>query len=408
MKILWHSNAPFAATGYGQQTAQVISRLDRTDHQIAVSAFYGLHGSVLDWQGIRIYPGGADGFGSDVIVSHAITHFQGKPNSGLTIALADSWVLRPEAFAKLTAAIWCPIDHSPVPPKVAAFFRQSGAIPIAMSKFGRDELKAAELDPLYVPHAIDTSTFRPMEKDLARRQLGWPADAFIVGMVAANKGTPSRKSFPEAIRAFKQFSDKHDDAMLYLHTELSGVANGIHLGQLMEMEGIPHDRVIVADQYQACVLGAPREYMRQAYSAMDVLLNPSQGEGFGIPVLEAQACGTPVITSNFSAMRELTEAGWLVGGQQYWTYQDSWMFIPSIEEIVSALKSAHGTAARQSKRAVEFAQSYDADRIFRERWLPTLDSLSARVTAATTRSEGEAAPTPTKVVMPPEKKLIVP
>jgi glycosyltransferase involved in cell wall biosynthesis len=42
------------------------------------------------------------------------------------------------------------------------------------------------------------------------------------------------------------------------------------------------------------------------YSAADVLLAPSLYEGFGLTVLEAMACGTPVITSNVSSLPEVT------------------------------------------------------------------------------------------------------
>ncbi len=41
------------------------------------------------------------------------------------------------------------------------------------------------------------------------------------------------------------------------------------------------------------------------YSAAEVLLYPSLYEGFGLPILEAMSCGTPVITSNISSMPEV-------------------------------------------------------------------------------------------------------
>lgn len=51
----------------------------------------------------------------------------------------------------------------------------------------------------------------------------------------------------------------------------------------------------------------------QAYSAADILVAPSLHEGFGLTLLEAMACGTPVITSNCSAMPEVVgDAGVLV------------------------------------------------------------------------------------------------
>jgi glycosyltransferase involved in cell wall biosynthesis len=49
------------------------------------------------------------------------------------------------------------------------------------------------------------------------------------------------------------------------------------------------------------------------YNVADVFVYPSVYEGFGLPVLEAMACGTPVVTSNASSMPEITgEAGVLV------------------------------------------------------------------------------------------------
>ncbi|HXL72200.1 MAG TPA: glycosyltransferase family 1 protein, partial [bacterium] len=47
------------------------------------------------------------------------------------------------------------------------------------------------------------------------------------------------------------------------------------------------------------------EKMVEAYHDADLLLYPSRLEGFGLPVLEAFACGTPVITSNTSSLPEV-------------------------------------------------------------------------------------------------------
>lgn len=42
------------------------------------------------------------------------------------------------------------------------------------------------------------------------------------------------------------------------------------------------------------------------YNAADILLSPSLYEGFGLTIVEAMACGTPVITSNVSSLPEVT------------------------------------------------------------------------------------------------------
>jgi glycosyltransferase involved in cell wall biosynthesis len=51
------------------------------------------------------------------------------------------------------------------------------------------------------------------------------------------------------------------------------------------------------------------EEMPLLYSAANVLVYPSLYEGFGLPILESQACGTPVITSNISSMPEVAGKG---------------------------------------------------------------------------------------------------
>jgi glycosyltransferase involved in cell wall biosynthesis len=47
------------------------------------------------------------------------------------------------------------------------------------------------------------------------------------------------------------------------------------------------------------------EDMASAYSAADAFVFPSLGEGFGIPLIEAMACGTPVVASNVSCIPEV-------------------------------------------------------------------------------------------------------
>jgi glycosyltransferase involved in cell wall biosynthesis len=53
-------------------------------------------------------------------------------------------------------------------------------------------------------------------------------------------------------------------------------------------------------------LGKPnQDLLLQTYNAADILIAPSLYEGFGLTVLEAMACGTPVITSNVSSLPEV-------------------------------------------------------------------------------------------------------
>ena len=65
---------------------------------------------------------------------------------------------------------------------------------------------------------------------------------------------------------------------------------------------------IAANDLTGCVtyLGKPdRKELIKIYNAADVLVAPSFYEGFGLTILEAMACGTPVITSNVTSLPEV-------------------------------------------------------------------------------------------------------
>lgn len=376
MKMLLHSNAPWSPTGYGAQTKLFAPRL--ADHyDLAISTFYGLEGDRLNWEGIPVYPGLGGEFGNDYLIDNAVSHF-GTARDGLVLTLLDVWVLNAAVAAGVNMASWVPVDHAPAPPLVRRFFNDGGAIPIAMSRFGAEQLAA--YDPLYVPHGVDTAVFRPHDRARVREELGAERDAFLVGMVAANKGAPSRKCFSEALQAFAVFRERHDDAMLYLHTDVRGDEDLIALKEAL---AIPDDAIRIADQYRIRLHPLPSPIMARLYSTFDVLLNPAAGEGFGVPVLEAQACGVPAIVTNFSAMPEVCGSGWKVACGRRWTGQLSWQAQPDIEEIVDSLEHAYGLSESERRKAsdlaVAHAARYDADVVMREHFLPALREVEQRL-----------------------------
>lgn len=373
MKILIHSNAPWCATGYGQQCAQLAKRLQADGHSVAISAFYGLQGTLGSWDDMPVYPAGVHPYGADVLLSHAEDHFGGDARNGLIITLVDAWVLPVNLLSELNVACWAPIDHEPAPPRVINALRDSKCLPVAMSLNGMAAMRAAGLDPVYAPHGIDTSVLYPMDPVEARKTLGLPEDKFIVGMVAANKGAPSRKGFDVAFQAFANLHKKHPDTLLYLHTEVRGVCEGVNLIALAQQCDIPIDAIAPMHQYRGFILGYPPEHMRIVHSALDVLINPAVGEGFGIPVVEAQACGTPVITTDWTAMRELTRTGWKVEGQKFWTTQDSWASVANVPKLCGALQGAYKKARSMRDKAPGSVREFDADRVYQQYWKPIIE-----------------------------------
>lgn len=383
---MWLSVAPWAATGYGQQTAIFTPRIRDAGHHVAISSTTGSQWITLNWEGMNVYPADHTTLNKRMLKHHIKREF-GSSDDVQVISLWDIWPwVDPQMggmiadFDGLNIASWVPVDSTPLPVKTAAAIDKYDIRPIAMSRHGEEQLQQAGYNPLYVPHGIETDVFVPHEDRMAcRREVGMPEDRFVVGMVAHNQGvSPPRKSFPQALQAFAEFRRQHEDAFLYLHTEVLGVFDGLNLLAMAEMFGIPVDSVGYVPQMNYLSGEIGRERLSRIYSAMDVLLNPSYGEGFGIPIVEAQACGTPVIVSHFTSMPELCGAGWACGGQPWYNPgSGSFWWDVAAEEVHRALELAYEARGDQALRdkAREFAVQYDADLVMRDYWLPALETL---------------------------------
>lgn len=389
LRVLYSSNAIWAASGYGVQGRSLLPRLAAlpevggTDN-IAQFAWYGLQGGVHNVNGFRIYPQGADPYGNDVIGGY-VRHF----NANLVISLIDVWVMQDTA-RKIHPAFWCPwlpIDHDPVPQAVLRAL-EGAYMPLTYAKWGHEMLTAAGVDNTYIPHGIEPSVYRVLEDtdkvaDFKRRNFNDPEHLTV--MVAANKGYPDRKAFQVQVRAWAEFARNKPGAKLYIHTEPSNMYGGIDFSALVRALGV-ETRVMFPDRLQNH-LGIPGEYMALMYNSADAFLGASMSEGFGIPIIEAQACGVPAIVTDFSAMPELVRWGHVVApADRFWTPMNAWQAWPSAVGIQAALENlyeqwegngkAWPLAKRQEVSAAIHAE-YDWDSIVREQWAPLMTRLSA-------------------------------
>ncbi len=394
MKILWSSNAPWASSGYAEQTALFTRRLRALGHEVSIAANWGLSEVITTWEGMTVYPCQPGDWGVETIPVYA-EHC----NADLVIALVDAHVLDTDTWpADINLAIWAPVDHEPMPPPVLAAFiekveldekdekgkrkttsRPRGNVrPIAMSRFGEEQMRRFKLDPLYVPHGYDPEVFKPAPElygDI-RDTAGVPRDAFLAVMVAANKGQGvARKAFPQAFQAFANLQKRHPNSYLYVHTDAAG---GMDLNLLRKVIGIPDGHLLFPSK-EARFMTMANQVVARFYQAADVLLIPSMGEGFGVPLIEAQACGCPVITSRHSAMTELGQAGWIVDGDPWWDEAaKSFFFVPFIQSVTDALEEAYEERGNEDRRmaAVDFVADYNANIVAVDHWVPALERLA--------------------------------
>ena len=380
MKILLSSNSPFNFSGYATQSKGIMNVLLQLGHEVHVYGWTVSGQPPLQMGPVTFYSRqGEMKWGGDAgaLARHI--------DADLLITLQDVWPL-PENFALTLPCPWLPlfpVDGRPAPPPVVDAV-QGAEYPTAYSKFGVKMMHEAGIDCHYIPHGIDTNTFCPGDKQAIREQFGIPQDAFMVLMVAANAGQPSRKAFAEALEAFRDFHAEHPNSFIYLQTQRNAKSKGVLLDVLIKQLGLPRTAVKFCNQ-DALALGMPDSHIADLYRAADVLLSPSMGEGFGLPIAEAQACGCPVITQDCSSMSELTINGIAIEpGPRHWTALGHWWHKPLVNHIHGALNAICGrTAVESAQKAAEgvaFIHGNYSWTVVQERWWrPMLAQVEADI-----------------------------
>lgn len=379
------SNSPGMPTGYGIQSQLLANNLLHAGADVAALSNYGLEGSIgsikTPFGEIAHYPKGFSGY-SDDVMPHHYKHFQqatpGKKHMLLT--LYDVWVYTNPELDEIPIYSWTPLDHVTMPPRVENWLKKDNVTAIAMSLFGQQQMESRGIDSVYIPHAIDTNKYKPTDKiqgKSTRKFMGIDEDDFLVGMVAANKanGTIHRKAFAENLMAFAVFVKSNPTAKLYIHSDPSKTYGGFDLGNLIKAVGIPEENVLFPNLLDLRY-GFTETHMAALYTAFDVLLSTSYGEGFGVPTIEAQACGTRVITSNWAASTDLvSEDSFLIDGQPFWDEsQSSWFMVPKIPSILQALNNAK-ELPRHSEESIRFSAAFSNKDVWQNHWMPFLETI---------------------------------
>lgn len=427
--VLSIGNFPGHPTGYGSQGVYILRALRRNGHEVVVVPWsvrldsarserlryktvpfysgvqYSLSGAPLRltsedralcstgvhvmFNPYNVWPVSVDRKILDNIVLSA--------RADLFIAFQDVFVLKcgPSLCPSL---VWMPTHFQPIEHLTRKALDAFDAI-VAMSRYGETVLSevlgvhacgpSAKLF-YYVPHACERSVFFPDSptgesstlRERVRGRWGWPLDAHVTLMVAANGEMSNRKAWDVQIQAWSSFARRMRasgrKAYLHIHSQAVGA---LDLPRILEVVGeLPnrwdsytrkmdeHGTSDVSGVRQAtegvrgpnCSITPtslenrlPVEDLADMYRAADVLLAATCSEGFGVPVLEAQFCGTPVVTNQTTAMTELTLLGISVP-PSHWTvrndFRSGW-FVPSVSGVAQALwEIAHWPAPELERR----------------------------------------------------------
>lgn len=137
-----------------------------------------------------------------------------------------------------------------------------------------------------VPHGVDISIFKPLNK---------PHKDFTFLFVGGYTGKGDRKGADLLCRAFAEEFKNVKDVKLYLKI------NTVYGDATHELVEITKD---VSDRVTINTVNSTDKEMNEIYNIGDCFVSPSYGEGFNMTILEAMACGLPIITSNWGGQMD--------------------------------------------------------------------------------------------------------
>jgi glycosyltransferase involved in cell wall biosynthesis len=223
---------------------------------------------------------------------------------------------------------------------------RAGAL-VCVSEVTATDLRAAcpVRAPIVVaPHGVDHARFTPVEPEpgadrAALAAAGVPADRPLIAFVGTLE---PRKGVAPLIAAFDRIAEIDGDVVLVL-----GGQTGWGLAEVERaLAAARHpDRIIRTGYLSDAAVPA---LLRQA----TVVACPALAEGFGLPALEAMACGAPLVTTAGTAMAEMAQgAAWLATPGDVDTLADALLTV--LEEGKDA-----DAVARQRERGLRVAASH--------------------------------------------------
>jgi glycosyltransferase involved in cell wall biosynthesis len=147
-----------------------------------------------------------------------------------------------------------------------------------------------------VPEGVNTNFFKPGKRNRSKR-----FRFLFVGK------WESRKCVEELINCFTAEFSPNENVELVLHAHNQYIKN-FSQKEMIEKLKIPSKFNIILSEPNNLT------YLRSLYQSADCFVMPTRAEGWGLPILESMACGTPAIVTNYSAPTDFVtdQSGYLL------------------------------------------------------------------------------------------------
>jgi len=357
VRVGWVSPSPYLPTGIGKVSRYLTQGLVRDGFEVAcLNPQHG--GKPVEIEGVIHYPW---------IENELIHVFLDEFKPDVVVIYFSTWVEPYRSVARICAdknikaMFYCTVEHGSLSPLYFEALIGCNMV-ITPSNYGKMVLcrNLPEDRVMVVPHGVDHSIYKPIGKV---RFEGYE-DKFVFGMVARNN---IRKEFPTLMKAFSMLPDDvKDNSILYLHTSVGESNLGIRGWDLTYLTfhfGLA-GKVLLPSLRANRFYGYDEREMVQIYNAMDVHCLISSGEGFGLPVIESQACGVPNILSYNTSLPEVGGEGALYAEcweDELYTIESFTIYTTKTSSVLKCMETLYydeNLRKKLSQKALENARKY--------------------------------------------------
>lgn len=346
-RVLMLTEASYLNTGYSTYGYELLKRLYKSHkYEIAEHSIYGSADhpdrSKLPWKTYPNKPCVSDPKEAwDLYNSTKYNQFGAwrfnrivedfRPDAVLSIR--DTWMdsfIDQSIFRKCFKWIWMvTCDARPQNPDWISLYSTCDKV-LTYSDWATGVLRSHNTNMNLGPSASPAvpPEFSPVEDKRAHKsKMGIDPDTKIVGTVMRNQ---RRKRFPKLFQGFREYLNRTgDNTILYCHTSYPD--NGWDIPKYLLKYDLS-TKVLFTYSCGRCKgsfplyfngarticpsckdftatpsgveNGATAEQLSNIYNLFDLYIQPASNEGFGLPVVEAAACGIPVAVTNYSAMED--------------------------------------------------------------------------------------------------------
>lgn len=382
MRIILVTDAPWIPTANSKQMAELAHHLQADLHTIYWMPVTGFsNGGVIERDGITILP--SDDTGGNQIMKHHVRAM------GAQLVISRGWAGGFPEYGGSDFAWWA---WHPGPVERGILRKSTRILGISQDECNQLE-QISGVMPFYVPRGVSrvfsNNLQDPKAVETFKRNHDIGEDNFVLSAIG-----PQDPHWKRMLDAFKLFHGRHENAVLYLHTD---VDRPLHLLQYCKDIGLPQDTLRIPHGYDFHMAYYDAA-VAAMYHASDVHLVPGMAVQ---PIVESLACGTPVLATDRPEAKEIMSVNGLGALVPPVTMHEGQPLL-DIEGWADELENAYkltndGGRASHSACCQILSQPYCWDIVYEQYWKPWIIAFE--------REERERiAATPLTGAMPDDKR----